>query len=473
MPTRAKNNEARASNTRALDFEAPRSPYAVAASSDILVSGTLVNNNLLTVDGTVTNYGTVTNPGLILLSTGASQLAGTSPLNALTFDANGGKGTFTVAEPGNTFDMTKLATFSMEPTWAGHTFLGWSTQRTGGTPVASPHTFADGDTLYAVWGTAPSITTASLPAGKVGTAYNQALAATGTTPITWSLDAGALPPGLALSPAGVISGTPTTAGSYTFTVKATNASGDDTKQLSITITATPPAVYQVNLTQTPGGTATATPTKAAAGAKITLSALPHPGSSFVKWEVSPTVTWTTGSATSEKATFTMPASDVKVVPQYKPYYYVPPKDATISPTLASFNLNKSSGGFSDITITLAPGDHSVLALRLDGRDLQEGSQYTVSGNTYTILSAFLATLPVGQHTVVFAMSGGTDPTLTITITDTRPAPPPLTGDHNNQPGWSTLLLAALLGLTLTAAWGRRLHRPPTMPARPNPKHLAI
>ena len=40
---------------------------------------------------------------------------------------------------------------------------------------------------------APSITTGSLPDGKVGEAYSQTLTATGTTPITWSIDCGDLP----------------------------------------------------------------------------------------------------------------------------------------------------------------------------------------------------------------------------------------------------------------------------------------
>jgi hypothetical protein len=84
-------------------------------------------------------------------------------------------------------------------------------------------------------GTAPAITTASLPGGTVGTVYSQTLAATGDAPITWSKENGDLPGGLTLSSAGVISGTPTAAGAFTFTVKAANAAGSGTKQLSITI----------------------------------------------------------------------------------------------------------------------------------------------------------------------------------------------------------------------------------------------
>ena len=84
----------------------------------------------------------------------------------------------------------------------------------------------------------PSITTTTLPGGKAGDAYSQTLAATGTAPITWSIESGSLPAGLTLS-GDTISGTPTAAGTFTFTVKAANGAGSDTKELSIVIQAAP------------------------------------------------------------------------------------------------------------------------------------------------------------------------------------------------------------------------------------------
>jgi hypothetical protein len=83
--------------------------------------------------------------------------------------------------------------------------------------------------------TPPAITTASLPDGKADRAYSATLAASGTAPVTWTREGGSLPAGLTLSTAGVISGTPTAAGTANFTVKAANSKGSDTKALSIII----------------------------------------------------------------------------------------------------------------------------------------------------------------------------------------------------------------------------------------------
>ncbi|MDF3058427.1 MAG: hypothetical protein K0R17_2642 [Rariglobus sp.] len=72
----------------------------------------------------------------------------------------------------------------------------------------------------------PSITTGALSDGKAGAAYNQSLVATGgVTPYAWSLVSGSLPAGLSLSGAGVISGTPSAAGTSNFTVKVSGGDG--------------------------------------------------------------------------------------------------------------------------------------------------------------------------------------------------------------------------------------------------------
>jgi len=68
---------------------------------------------------------------------------------------------------------------------------------------------------------APTITSLTPPAtGTVGVPYNFTVTATGTAPITFT--APGLPTGVAISGAGVISGTPTTAGTFTGTITAAN-----------------------------------------------------------------------------------------------------------------------------------------------------------------------------------------------------------------------------------------------------------
>ena len=75
------------------------------------------------------------------------------------------------------------------------------------------------------------------PAETVGTAYSvHFFADGGVQPFAWSLAAGQFPPGLQLDPSGLLSGTPTTAGTFTFTVRVTDQSGQQaTGQFSIAI----------------------------------------------------------------------------------------------------------------------------------------------------------------------------------------------------------------------------------------------
>lgn len=87
-----------------------------------------------------------------------------------------------------------------------------------------------------------AVTTAALPSGTVGVAYTTTLSATGGVGgVTWSLDDGALPHGLSLTAAGEISGTPTTPGTFLFTVRATDTVGAF-NAVGLAIQVSPPAV---------------------------------------------------------------------------------------------------------------------------------------------------------------------------------------------------------------------------------------
>ncbi len=102
-------------------------------------------------------------------------------------------------------------------------------------------------------GTALKVSTSTLPAGVVGSAYSQPLSATGGSGAgyTWTKTAGSLPAGVTLSSAGTISGTPTAAGTSSFTVQVTDSDSDTaTAQLSITIN----AALAVSTSSLPAGT---------------------------------------------------------------------------------------------------------------------------------------------------------------------------------------------------------------------------
>ena len=76
---------------------------------------------------------------------------------------------------------------------------------------------------------------ANLADGKVNANYTHAFVAASTLPVTFALDDGALPDGLSLASDGALSGTPTTEGTYTFKIKASNTAGSDTREFTLRI----------------------------------------------------------------------------------------------------------------------------------------------------------------------------------------------------------------------------------------------
>lgn len=98
-----------------------------------------------------------------------------------------------------------------------------------------------------------TVNPATLPVGTVGTAYSRTISATGGTGAkTFSVSSGALPTGLALNPtSGVLAGTPTAAGTNSFTIRATDTLGA-TGFRAYVLTINPPVV--VNPLSVPSGT---------------------------------------------------------------------------------------------------------------------------------------------------------------------------------------------------------------------------
>jgi len=124
------------------------SDHATNAGRSLTISAgaTLINNAVLTVNGTLhNNGGTLTNNKLIIVGASGSLIG----VNKLNLNANGGTYAIgAVAEPVLSFDITKLPT---DPTRSGHTFNGWFTEATGGTKITGSHTFANNGTIHAQW----------------------------------------------------------------------------------------------------------------------------------------------------------------------------------------------------------------------------------------------------------------------------------------------------------------------------------
>ena len=228
---------------------------------------------------------------------------------------------------------------------------------------------------------APSITTDSLPDGKVGEAYSQTLTADGTEPIIWSVDSGNLPTGLSLNvDTGEISGTPTADGIAKFTVKATNSAGSDTKELSITIFKAAPTEYTVTVTNDGNGTASASPAKAVVGTEITLTATPNASYHFKEWQV------ISGGVSIENNKFLMPDSDVEVKAIFE-------EDAPPVPDEYTVRFNANGGGGTMADVTGVSGSYTLPAC---GFTEPEGKQFkgwstgadgsVISGTTYEVSS---------------------------------------------------------------------------------------
>ena len=212
-----------------------------------------------------------------------------------------------------------------------------------------------------------TITTDRLPDGKVGKAYSQTLIATGTVPITWSIDSGNLPAGLSLNKdSGEISGTPTADGTAKFTVKAENSVGSDTKELSITITKDAPAEFTITVKTDGNGTGTATPSTAAAGTEITLTATPNKGYHFKEWEV------ISGGVTIENNKFLMPNDNVEVKAIFE-------KDAPPAPTDPAKPSISVTGTYtyngSEHTATVSGYDPATMDI--SGNTATDAGDYTV------------------------------------------------------------------------------------------------
>ena len=332
--------------------------------------------------------------------------------SSITLDVGGSKTLAATVTPDNATNK-KVRWTSDNETVATVSEDGVVTAVAGGTAVITATTH---DGLFTATCTvtvnapdaAPTITTDTLPDGKVGEAYSQTLTATGTAPITWSIDGG-LPAGLSLNAdTGEISGTPTAEGTATFTVKATNSAGSNTKELSITITKAAPAEHTITVTTEGGGTASASSAKAVVGTEIRLTAKPDEGYRFKEWEVM------SGNVTIKDDKFLMPDSNVEVKAIFEEDAPPAPTEHTVTVTssgngTASASPAKAVAG-AEITLSATPdkGYHLKEWQVISGGVSIKDNKFTMPNNNVEIKAIFEKDAPPTptEYTVTVTTEGG-------------------------------------------------------------------
>ena len=460
------------------------SPYSLSLS---VAGGTPPYNWSLSAGGLLSGFTIDPSTGAI---TGTPTVPGTYPFTITVIDANFGMATqtfqltvgpattlsiSTASVPAGTvgaaYDFGLLASNSNPPlTWSatgalppGIQLLASSGILAGTPTTAGSYTFtaqvtdstsAKAQATFTLVVSAPPLTivTTSLPNGAIATAYSQTVQSSGgTNPITWSVSAGTLPAGLSLgATTGTISGTPSAAGSFTFTVKATDSSGVAAQQPFTVTIAGPPAVPAITLsglpaTSKPGDQPTVTITLASPyplpiTVAAALSISPNSGNStdlmFSNGSRTTQITIPANAttATLQFQTGTLPgtielslslsAAGVNITPT------VPPSATTTiagaAPVISSVTVTTTSTG---IQVTVA-GASTTLDMKTATFQFEPAAGATLQTTSFTIdVSALFAawyssaaSLATGSQfslTVPFTIGGNVSAIASVSVTLTN------------------------------------------------------
>lgn len=161
---------------------------------------------------------------------------------------------------------------------------------------------------------APSLGGAPTTPTTVGVSYSFAFSVTGIPAPTVLLNDGSLPPGLGLSSAGLLSGTPTTTGSFSFRVRAANGVSPDavTPLLTIVVQGAPnqaPACLALAANVQAGQAVLITPSCSDADSLALTYSVESPGTTGTASVVGGELRYASNAGTSGTDTFTYRASD--------------------------------------------------------------------------------------------------------------------------------------------------------------------
>jgi hypothetical protein len=332
------------------------------------------------------------------------------PYSPAPFVANGGAPPYTYAvatgslPPGLLLD-PKTGVLSGTPTAPGSSKFAISVTDSAG---ASARTGSLSMTVTKAQ--PPVITTTTLPAATVGSAYQQALAATGSGPFTWSLVNGSLPPGIALDATGTLSGTATQAGTFQFTVQVTD---------SIGLTATAQLSLQAVLPPLPAATFAGIPSPAepAQQPQFTLSiASPFPvalsgvvtltfQSSAVAPADDPAIQFVTGGRT---APFTIAAGQTGAV-------FTVPQMAFSTGTVAGTITLTATFSAGEANVTPSPAPSQTVLINAAPPQITSVTIQSAGTGTAIVVSGFSTPRQVTGATFVLTISGGSSASTTVTV----------------------------------------------------------
>jgi hypothetical protein len=231
------------------------------------------------------------------------------------------------------------------------------------------------------------ITTTQLPGGTLAAAYTSTLAATGgTSPYSWTIARGTLPKGLTLNNAGAISGTPSVAGAFPFTVLVKDtATNSASANLTINVSTPQPSVT-INSPANGATVSGAISVTGAASDTVSLSSVQVSVDSGSFANASGTNNWTfglaTGSLSNGSHTLTAQAIDAAGI------------SATSAPVAITVNNGSTASG---CTLYASPsgsdsnsGTSSSAPKSFQGaaNSTQPGSVVCLLGGTYNLSSSF-------------------------------------------------------------------------------------